>query len=238
MWETRSVSHFARGAWHGPTRTGPHRRPLRTIWEGIRRRCEDPSDLSYRYYGARGIRLGADWKDFRAFHRWAVKSGYEPGMCLALRGGRRVYGPRNGSWITRQEAAVQARHLASKMPPTWTIEAFGECKGPTEWSRDGRCEVSSTGLLRRLRAGWPPEDAISTPPQTVGRTGVTERVVTAFETTKSVTDGSRDRRCKVTPTRLRARLDRGIRPQEAISRPPYGLGRCVAPAAASAEGRH
>jgi len=200
---------------------GPHARRLRKIWEGIRRRCEEETDPSYLYYGARGARLCAAWKDFRAFYRWAIESRYEPGLCVTRHGRAPVYSPRNCRWTTR--AALWGNHSDSSMPPRWTVEAFGERKGPTEWSRDGRCQVSLTGLTRRLRSGWPPEEAISCPPRNAGRTGESIRAVEAFGVTKSMTEWSRDRRCKVALTTIAERLDRGVSPEKAISTPPFGL---------------
>ena len=212
----------ARGQWQKPAPLA-HGRELRKIWEAVRSRCENEDDPSYRYYGARGKRLCAAWREFRSFHRWGVESGYEVGQCLALSKRARVYSPRNCSWTTPLETTLQAYHPDSKMPPRWTVEAFGETKGPTEWSRDRRCLVSASGLIRRLRAGWPPEEAISAPPQTPGKSGEMVRPVTAFGSTKSVADWSRDPRCSVTTTTIEARLDRGIDPEQAIATPPYRL---------------
>ncbi|MBK7642810.1 MAG: hypothetical protein IPJ19_07110 [Planctomycetes bacterium] len=43
------------------------------------------------------------------------------------------------------------------------VRAFGQVKGPAAWSRDKRCRVTKAGLSRRLRRGWDPERAITTP---------------------------------------------------------------------------
>lgn len=36
-------------------------------WCGMRRRCDDPSSVGYRYYGARGITYPEKWKTFKGF---------------------------------------------------------------------------------------------------------------------------------------------------------------------------
>jgi hypothetical protein len=105
------------------------------------------------------------------------------------------------------------------------LTAWGEEKGPTEWSRDRRCPVSITTILRRLRARWTPEDAIETPPSKPGATGIVLRPVRAFGKTKSVTEWSRDSRCAVTLGGLVARLNRGMKPEEAIETPVWELER-------------
>jgi hypothetical protein len=51
------------------------------------------------------------------------------------------------------------------------LEAFGEKKGITDWSRDRRCKVSLSGLDERLRRGWSAEDAVTTPPYRQPRRG-------------------------------------------------------------------
>jgi hypothetical protein len=200
-----------------------HGRPLRKIWENMRGRCEDKANQSYRYYGARGAKVCSEWMEFRNFHKWGIESGYEPGLCITRREGTRVYSPSNCRWATRDEVRLRAKHEAKTFPPRWTFTAFGERKGPTEWSRDSRCVVSPTGLLYRLRGGWKPEEAITTPPMTPGSADAPTRTVTAFGTTKGITAWTRDRRCKVDLTALRERLDRGVRPEAAITTPPFKL---------------
>jgi hypothetical protein len=51
------------------------------------------------------------------------------------------------------------------------------------------------------------------------------RPVTAFGRTKSVTDWAWDPRCAVTRGGLIARLDRGMKPEEAIETPVWQLER-------------
>ncbi|MEW5884465.1 MAG: hypothetical protein AB1725_09615 [Armatimonadota bacterium] len=46
-------------------------------------------------------------------------------------------------------------------------------------------------------------------------------MIKAFGTEKSLLDWAQDRRCKVTPATLRARLRTGMTPEEAITAPPY-----------------
>jgi hypothetical protein len=213
-----------RGAWRLRTPT-LHRRRLRKIWDNMRSRCENETDQSYRYYGALGAKVCPEWKEFRAFHKWGIDAGYKPGLCITRRAGTRIYSPGNCRWATREEVGLLAKHEDVTIPPRWTFAAFGERKGPTEWSRDPRCQVSPTGLLHRLRAGWRPEDAITAPPKTPGKSEVPTRLITAFGTTKGITAWARDRRCRVDATSLRDRLARGFTPEEAISTPPFKLRR-------------
>jgi hypothetical protein len=92
---------------HGETKhyrtTVEHR-----IWRGMLERCGNPNHISYKYYGARGIRVCDEWKEFPRFlndmgrrpakgmsiDRVNVSGNYEPGNCrwatpVQQRGNRR-----------------------------------------------------------------------------------------------------------------------------------------------------
>ena len=59
------------------------RNRLYRIWGGIKSRCDNPNVPSYKHYGARGISVCEEWRDYKAFHEWAVSNGYSE----ELRGG-------------------------------------------------------------------------------------------------------------------------------------------------------
>lgn len=57
--------------------------PLYTIWCGIKSRCYNPKTANYKYYGAKGIIVGEEWKnDFKAFYTWAIGKGWKPGLTI------------------------------------------------------------------------------------------------------------------------------------------------------------
>ena len=43
------------------------RHPFTTAWRNIWARCTDPRDIAYYCYGQRGIKVCAQWLDFRQF---------------------------------------------------------------------------------------------------------------------------------------------------------------------------
>lgn len=69
------------------------RYPELVVWEQMRQRCLNPKAKSYRYYGARGIKVAPQWKVFKQFradvgprpsrahqlHRLGDTGNYEPG---------------------------------------------------------------------------------------------------------------------------------------------------------------
>jgi hypothetical protein len=208
-----------RGVWSNPDL--PHRGRLEKLFSQLHTRCADERHPSYASYGARGATVCPEWLKFRAFHAWAIGSGYRPGLCITRKQGALVYSPKTCRWATRAEVNRLAQHGEPPRRPEWTVEAFGETKGPTEWSRDERCLVTLSGLLARLRGGWTPEDAISTPPKTPGKSYSEVQKVRAFGVRKSIGAWARDPRCRITETTLRERLRRGIPAEQAIAAPPY-----------------
>ena len=58
---------------HGGTNTRLYR-----VWCGMNERCNDPSHISYKLYGARGVSVCREWaSDYAAFRDWAEASGYD-----------------------------------------------------------------------------------------------------------------------------------------------------------------
>lgn len=41
------------------------------------KRCENPHDDHYKYYGKRGIAVAEEWHDFERFKNWAMNNGYD-----------------------------------------------------------------------------------------------------------------------------------------------------------------
>ena len=81
---------------HRMTKHGMARTPEYKVWAGMIERCENPHDHSYKYYGARGIRICKRWREsFLAFledagprpargltiDRIINSLGYRPGNC-------------------------------------------------------------------------------------------------------------------------------------------------------------
>ena len=109
------------------------------------------------------------------------------------------------------EAAISTPPRESDRSP---IEAFGESKGLTEWTRDPRCRVNVSGLRDRLLAGLPPEEAITRPPQPCNREGLE-----AFGEWRTFADWARDPRCSVEAASIQKRVAGGMPAEEAITRP-------------------
>lgn len=145
----------------------PHRERLRGIWKRLRKSCRDPRDPTYRHYGARGLRLCAEWEKFESFYQWAIDSGFKQERSLALKERSRVFSPRNCRWIGRAEMFERRLRMAPPRPRR-LVTAFGETKGAAAWSRDPRCKVTLDTLCFRLDRGVRPEEAIASSGRLIG----------------------------------------------------------------------
>ena len=60
------------GRTHGKTKTRLH-----AVWTNMLQRCTNPNNKKYKNYGARGICVCDEWRDFIKFYNWAIENGYD-----------------------------------------------------------------------------------------------------------------------------------------------------------------
>lgn len=92
--------------------------------------------------------------------------------------------------------------LSTKVKKHHEIEVFGEIKNMVQWTKDERCKVGYITLLKRIKAGWEPEKAM---------TFFRNRkalFLEVFGEIKSLKEWSRDERCKVGYGTLQNRLNK------------------------------
>ncbi len=88
------------------TKHGLHKHPLYSLWQGIRRRCNDPKMDNYYRYGAIGVKVCKEWdNDFMTFYNWALNNGYRKGLEIDkdIKGDGKLYSPETCCFVTPLE---------------------------------------------------------------------------------------------------------------------------------------
>jgi hypothetical protein len=105
--ETKSVKQqAARSASGKANRThGMSRTPLYIAWFHMKRRCTDPRETGYEYYGGKGITYCPEWETFEGFFEWAQKAGYKDNQSLTLERNdvKQGYYPENCRFIPKNQ---------------------------------------------------------------------------------------------------------------------------------------
>lgn len=123
-------------------------------WSSMKARCESPNDKDYNNYGGRGISVCREWSNsFSAFLR---DMGERPeNTTLDRIDVNGPYSPENTRWAN---AITQSNNRRTNL----YIEYNGTTKTATEWAREFNLEAKT--LLYRIKAEWPIEVALTTPP--------------------------------------------------------------------------
>lgn len=131
---------------HGGTGTSLYRR-----WAALRNRCSNPNNTGYRWYGARGIKVCAEWGNFEVFREWAIRTGFHPTLTIDRLDVDGDYTPENCAWVTRQMQIWNRR--VSRLNPAgvpWSVIARGN-------------GIKQGAFQTRIKFGWDPEKAATTP---------------------------------------------------------------------------
>lgn len=152
--EVRSRVHTK----HGDGTPGRANFFLYKIWQGMKDRCEQPSNPNYAGWGARGIKIL--WESYEQFRHDMLPS-YVPGLTIERKDNNGHYCKDNCIWIPRGKQAQNRRD-------TVFLEFEGERKCLSEWAR---IKGMSVGVLwhRLNKMGWPLKAALTTPPNSSNR---------------------------------------------------------------------
>jgi hypothetical protein len=126
-------------------------------WASMRSRCYSPTDPTYEVYGGAGIGVCPAWLD--SFVAFFTDMGPRPaGYSLDRIDSTQNYTPENCRWA---DTLTQSRNRRSVL----RAEIDGVTASMSEHA--DRYGVNYRTLVYpRLRAGWSPESALKTPPQT------------------------------------------------------------------------
>lgn len=127
--------------------------PLFQKWHNMTGRCRDPKHISYKNYGAKGVKVCEEWLSFDNFVNWALKSGYHPSLVISRNGDQGDYTPDNCSLKTfsenHEELVKRQRKPVCKISPD-SHKILNVYKTTLEVKRDGfnQGHVSSVAIGR------------------------------------------------------------------------------------------
>lgn len=126
-------------------------------WSNMKSRCLNPKNIMYSNYGARGITVCEDWKDFLNFAKWSESNGYSESLTLERIDVNGNYCPENCCWIPRKEQCLNRTD-------SHKITAFGKTQTIKEWSDETGLKYD-TIHARIQYYGWSAEEALTKPPR-------------------------------------------------------------------------
>lgn len=134
---------------HGMTGTRPYR-----IWCGMLRRCYNKNDISYKKYGAVGIKICDEWRDFIDFWNDMEDTYFEEAQIDRLNN-EKGYSKENCRWATLKEQANNKRNVRF-------YEYGGKKMNLPDWDKKLGLKKGTT-RARMHTFGWSVEKALSTP---------------------------------------------------------------------------
>jgi hypothetical protein len=137
-------------------RHGESKTKLHGVWTSMLARCLNKNVKAYKNYGGRGISVCEEWMLYETFRDWAMANGYDGRLHIDRIDNNGNYRPDNCRFVDRFKNGSNKRNNR-------LIEAFGERKTLSQWTRDARCMVKRQALQFRLATGWEAESAITTP---------------------------------------------------------------------------
>jgi len=135
--------------------TGPHKKQLVWLLKNMKKRCYNPGDTHYKWYGGKGVKICNEWLDDSAvFYDWCLANDYKQGLSIERKDCAGMYSPENCAFIPmaqQQANTTRSRHITRE----------GETHHVSEWNRILGMPLNA--LEKRLLRGWSIERAFTQP---------------------------------------------------------------------------
>lgn len=135
-----------------------------SMWKDMIYRCEKPSCGNYRNYGARGIAVCEDWKDFSTFLKWLDDNGYDKNL------GRQCSIERidvNGDYCPQNCKIAGAKEQANNKRNSNLVTIGEETKTVSQWCEE--TGINRSTAYHRIKQGWSDVDAVTLMPSKMQR---------------------------------------------------------------------
>ena len=100
-----------------------------SIFNGIKDRCYNKNNKSYKWYGEKGVKVCKEWIDNpKLFENWALSNGYKDDLTIDRIDENKDYCPENCRWVTNIN---NAKYKST----TSLIEVDGEIHTGKDWAK-------------------------------------------------------------------------------------------------------
>lgn len=100
-----------------------------SIFNGIKDRCYNKNNKSYKWYGEKGVKVCKKWIDNpKLFKNWALSNGYKDNLTIDRIDENKDYYPENCRWVTNIN---NAKYKST----TSLIEVDGETHTGKDWAK-------------------------------------------------------------------------------------------------------
>lgn len=111
------------------SKTNWNNKRIKSIFNGIKQRCYNKNNKSYKWYGAKGIKVYDNWMNNPSlFEEWALQNGYNDTLTIDRIDENKDYSPDNCRWV---ENAQNTKYKST----TSLININGECHTGRDWSK-------------------------------------------------------------------------------------------------------
>lgn len=152
---------------------------LYRIWQGMKTRCYNENDHSYKHYGKNGIGICYEWKEsFNNFYEWSIENGYNDKFTIDRIDYNGNYEPNNCRWV---DYDTQNNNKCDNLSLYYegksiTINEIAEMTG-----------LNKSTVRNRLASNWSVEKIIATPRLDYNQSTITNkrssRVIQQFSIT-------------------------------------------------------
>lgn len=127
---------------------------LYEAWQRLSHVCTSKNPRHYRRFGARGIKVSAEWSEYAAFREWSLANGFGKGLTFQRINADGDFEPSNCRWSTWADFVHHTRG-------TEWITYNGETLPSPIWAK--RLGLHPQHLRQRLNNGWSVEEALTVP---------------------------------------------------------------------------
>lgn len=124
--------------------------PMAHTWNGMRQRCQNPTNKDWKNYGARGISVCSRWESFERF--WEdMHETHKAGLSLERKDNSKGYSPENCRWASRRRQGNNTRNSVLIQTPCGRITVAIAAR---------RYKLKPITIYKRIELGWREEDLL------------------------------------------------------------------------------